>query len=295
MPAPSESIWGSINTCFEIGLEIYQIYCELTKTGEKTNGITIPAEKAKEILSKEALAQGVEKDGFYYFESPNQILAPLFELLKSAKINDKDFINSIGGLEGIERAGKAGNPEYFGSLPLPQPNVPFDNLPVSLPETERTVKEIRSGLSVVKDEEHRFFVAVHKTLAERDLTAAALRHGDQIDDFYFFGAIACAIPIFELARKYPEIETAIRNRESMEQTIITKAPDYAAEWNAKHAEPGEEIKRNGSIPIMFLQEHYDFEADRTRTDVADFIEKERAQENDMDSGFEPYDEEDEIE
>jgi len=296
MPAPHESIWGSINTCFEIGIEIYQLFCK-AQNGENKSGISIPIDRAKEILSEKALSLGAEKDGFIHFESPNQILAPLFELLKSAAITDEDVNKTFGNLAELEQLIKAVTPEYMGSLPLPDAEAAFDKLTVELspPESERTVKEIRSGLSIVKDEENHFFVAVHKTLAERDLTPTALKYADRLDDFYFYGAIACAIPIYELARKYPEINDIVRNNESLIQTMVTKAPNYVADWNANHAEPGEKIKPNGSIPMMFLQEHYDFEADRTRTAVADFIEKEKAHEREADTGFEQLDEEWELE
>jgi len=282
VPAPHESIWGSINTCFEIGIEIYQLFCK-AQNGDTKSGFALPVDKAKELLSEKALSLGTEKDGFIYFESPNQILAPLFELLKSAAITDEGVIKAAGSLEHIEQMGKAAVPEYFGNLPL------------SLSESEKTVKEIRSGLSIIKDEENRFFVAVHKTLAEHDLTPAARQFGDQIDDFYFYGAIACAVPIFELARKYPEINDFVVNRESLIQTMVSKAPNYVAEWNAGHAEPWEQIKPNGSIPMMFLQEHYDFEAESTRNAVADYIEAEKANELEADTGFEQFDEEWELE
>jgi len=294
MPAPHESIWGSINTCFEIGIEIYQLFCK-AQNGDTKSGFALPIDKAKELLSEKALSLGTEKDGFIYFESPNQILAPLFELLKSVAITDEGVIKAAGDIANLEQIGKAAVPEYFGNLPLPQADVPFDNLPVSLPDNEKTVKEIRSGLSIIKDEENHFFVAVHKTLAERDLTPTALQFGDRIDDFYFYGAIACAIPLYELARKYPEINDFVVNRESLMQTMVSKAPNYVSEWNADHAEPGEQIKPNGSIPMMFLQEHYDFEAENTRNAVADYIEAEKANEREADTGFEQMDEEWELE
>jgi hypothetical protein len=293
MAAPVDSVWGSINTCLEIGLEIYQLYCECCVSGEKKCGITLPADKANEILSEKALSQGVEQDGFIYFESPNRFLAPLFELLKSAKINDQDFINSVGGIDGVEQSGRAANPEYFGSLPLPDYDIPFDaNSYVKSNRNEVIINEIRSGLSIVKNDELRFVISVHKTLAERDLTAEALRYSHQEDDFYIFAPCSCAIALHELSIKYPEINEAIRHRESMVQTIITEYPNYAEYWNNNHAEQGEKIKPNGSLSMMFLQEHYDFEADRTQTAVSEFIENERARE--LDNGFEPYDEELEI-
>lgn len=61
MSAPHDSIWGSINTCFEMGLEIYKIF------GKGGDGVAIPTDKAKELLSEKALSQGTEKDGFIYF------------------------------------------------------------------------------------------------------------------------------------------------------------------------------------------------------------------------------------
>jgi len=228
MAAPHESIWGSINTCFEIGIDIYQIFCT-SQNGENKSGIMLPVDRAKELLSDEALSLITEKDGFAYIEN------------------------------------------------------------------NATLKEIRSGLSIIKDEQSRFCIAVHSTLAERDLTLNAQQFGNKIGDFYYYGITDCAIPIYELARKYPEISDIVLNRESLEQTIISKAPDYADYWNANHAKPGEEIKPNGSIPMMFLQEHYDYEAASTRCAAADFIHTENTNEHDAISGFEQFDEEWELE
>ena len=155
MPRPQESIWGSINTCLEIGIEIYRLFCK-TANGENKDGIAIPIDKAKEILPVKALSAGIEKDGFIYFESPDQILIPMFELLKSAAITNDDFIKESGDLESIENSGKVSVPEYFGKFPPPQTS------------TNATVTEIRNGAYMIKAGQD-FQIALHNGLAYHDI------------------------------------------------------------------------------------------------------------------------------
>ena len=177
--------------------------------------------------------------------------------------------------------------DNFGKLPLPPTDIPFINQLIPNPYNNKTVKEIRSGFSIITNEDHRFFVAVHKELAEKDLTARALHFATEKEsDFYYYGGISCAIPLCELSLKYPEINDFVLNRDSLIQTIVTKAPNYAEYWNIEHAKPGQEIKPNGSMPMMFMQEHYDYEAENTREAVTDFVQE--------DNGFEQSDEELEI-
>ena len=268
MAKPQESIWGNINTCAEIGIEVYRLVCRDSK-GQMKTGIAIPADRAKDVLSEKALALGTVQNGFVSYEAPDKTLVPLYELMKAGGITDRHIAHRLRDLEALERNGKASVPEYFGCLPLPQTEFPRGYL--GKPDTEgRTVSEIRSGLSIIKDKEHHLYIAIHEALAFRNLSSEARKLSEKVDGFYLFDSISCAIPLRELALHYPEVNDIIVNRESLEQTIVSKAQNYVVFWNSERAGPGDEIKANGSIPMMFLQEHLDFEADATRNAVSEF-------------------------
>ena len=56
-----ESIWGNINTALEIALNIYVIVAT-DENGVEREGIMVPKDKAKEILSDKAISMA-EQDG----------------------------------------------------------------------------------------------------------------------------------------------------------------------------------------------------------------------------------------
>ena len=67
MQPQGDSIWGNINLCIEIALNIYYL------CGEKGEGIVIPKEQAEKDFSPETVAAGKESDGictvlFVYIE-----------------------------------------------------------------------------------------------------------------------------------------------------------------------------------------------------------------------------------
>ena len=58
MQPQGDSIWGNINLCIEIALNIYYL------CGEKGEGIVIPKEQAEKDFSPETVAAGKESDGY---------------------------------------------------------------------------------------------------------------------------------------------------------------------------------------------------------------------------------------
>ncbi len=61
MQPQGDSIWGNINLCIEIALNIYYL------CGEKGEGIVIPKEQAEKDFSPETVAAGKESDGYLYY------------------------------------------------------------------------------------------------------------------------------------------------------------------------------------------------------------------------------------
>jgi hypothetical protein len=276
MTAPHESVWGSINTCFEIGLEIYRLFCT-GDNGEKKDGIAIPIDRATELLSDNTLAYGTETDGFIYFENPDEAGVPLHRLLKAGAVTKEDFIKKAGELGNIENLGRVAIPEHYGALPFPQP------------AAGETVRTLCNGVTLIKGE-HDFRVAVHKSLAGYELSCLgydsyeAGGYYTEQGDFAVYGRDSCAVPLFELSLLHDEINDVIVDRESLEQTLAEKFPDYVTYWNDMPAHKGIDINPNGSLPSMFLQEHYDYEAENTRNEVSAFREA-RAREIEAEHGL----------
>jgi len=256
---PNGSIWGSINSCIEIGLEIYQLCCKDESGGEK-KGIAIPVDKAKSILSGKALAYGVEKDGFIYFKNSDKLLAPLFELLKSASITDKGYIDRIGDIKGVEAQGKKRLPEFFGEfielpsdVPLPpEPLVTQEQRETIECEEKKTAKELVKGLWLVDGNGFR----VNKAYAHDNLSQAAIELAEDGDTYIYYENSFAAIPLFELSKKEEAVKNVIVSEESLRATLCSDFPEYVKEYN-KSALPGAKIN-NADVPLnMFMQKHLD--------------------------------------
>ena len=241
MSAPHDSIWGSINTCVEIGIEIYQL---LGKSGD---GIAIPTDKAKELLSKKALAQGTEKDGFIYFESPNKSMVAAYELIKNNKITDKGFIDEIGGLKSIEADGPLIAPEYFGEFALP-----------AIYENE-SLEQIANGVLLISDA-NCAFLAVHKTLANYELSLIAEEFGRKKDDDYlYYDTTTAAIPLFELSQTNEVVKDIVISDESLRATLCNNFNTYVTVYNSEFAKD-KPIENADAPTCMFLQKQLDFAA-----------------------------------
>jgi hypothetical protein len=122
-----QGVWGSINTCFEIGLEILRLMAttgamkgvlESTEVEQITDGvllmsndkeilIAVKNDTAKESLSETAVSYGEEK-GDYIIYNGAAAAIPLYELSRNNE-SVRDFIVSEESL----RATLCGNyPEY---------------------------------------------------------------------------------------------------------------------------------------------------------------------------------------
>ncbi|MGN0305567.1 MAG: hypothetical protein ACI4DN_01575 [Lachnospiraceae bacterium] len=61
MQPQGESIWGNINLCIEIALNIYYLL------GERGEGIAIPKDHASQYFSPETVLAGKEKGEYLYY------------------------------------------------------------------------------------------------------------------------------------------------------------------------------------------------------------------------------------
>ena len=77
---PTTSIWGTINSCVEIALNIYMIVAQDEK-GKGHTGIMARKDTAKQTLSKEAIEKAKEKGEWLYFDEEVKDI-PMYEILK---------------------------------------------------------------------------------------------------------------------------------------------------------------------------------------------------------------------
>ncbi len=70
------SIWGNINLCVEIALNIYYI------VGDKGEGIAIPKEHAGDNFSHKTVAAGRELEGCLYYPKGETMDMPLYEMMQ---------------------------------------------------------------------------------------------------------------------------------------------------------------------------------------------------------------------
>ena len=76
MQPQGESIWGNINLCIEIALDIYFMI------GENGEGIVVPKERAEEVFSEKTVEAGKEADGCLYYPKGDTMEMPLYEMMK---------------------------------------------------------------------------------------------------------------------------------------------------------------------------------------------------------------------
>ena len=99
---------------------------------------------------------------------------------------------------------------------------------------------------------------------------------------------AAAIPLYELSRTNEGVRDYIVSEESLRATLCGNYPEYVKTHNMS-APPGERIEDADAPPCLFLQKQLDNEADKTRSEVADF---QQARAHESEHGFErlPYEE-----
>jgi len=76
MQPQGESIWGNINLCIEIALDIYFMI------GENGEGIVVPKERAEEVFSEKTVEAGKEADGCLYYPKGDTMEMPLYEMMQ---------------------------------------------------------------------------------------------------------------------------------------------------------------------------------------------------------------------
>lgn len=271
---PSVSIWGTILSCVEIALNVYQI------VAVNGAGLMIPSNKAEELLGGKALFQGKAQDGYLHFEKDSLgEQAAAYELIKNGHVTDPEIIEKYGTPEDIEADGKFLNPEYFGGLPEPE-ETPWGTLTIKTP--------IDNGVFFLSADS-RSGIAVHKTVAEYCLSDYSRDENcGEKGGYYFYDLNKdAAIAMFELSASHPKVLDLITSWESLMHTLATEFSGYTDYWNSQ-ASHDTMIYDVPAPSFMFLQRHLDEAAKRPVMESAS-----EDQETEADNFFEradPFDE-----
>lgn len=238
---PQESIWGNINTCIEIALNIYYVI------GKKGNGIMIPTDKAKQTLSEKALALGEEADGYLHYPEGGTMDIPMYEVLqKRVATCDKLKTQAMAQMKEIERDGKLRFTEYFGEY------VPPDNTPFGAVEK---LHKVRNGIYFVNSPEGKSF-AVHESVADYYMSPLSPEFAVRQGEYLFYDLTTCAVALNELKKVFPEVSEKIVSEDSLYSTLNTNFPDYVKLYNDM-VDKDEHIPQVEAPTTMFLQQHLD--------------------------------------
>ena len=246
---PNTSIWGTVLSIAEIGLNIYKIVAENGK------GIMIAEDEAKKALSDEAAAQGEHADGYiHYAENSPGEQAAASELIKNGQITDPEVIDQYGTPDTIE-AKERFLSEYFEALPEPG----------SIPEAWGTQKEttpIGIGVCFLTCE-HGGGIAIHENVALLVMSdySSVEDYLTQGDYRYYDLNKGAAIAIHELSASYPKALDLITSWDSLMHTLAVEFPAYTAYWNI-NSSPDNMITDMPAPSFMFLQRHLDEAADQ---------------------------------
>lgn len=262
------SIWGNINTCIEIALNIYYIYAE---HGE---GIAISKEKAEAALSEKGVKAGIEEDGFLYYGKDDTMDIPLYEILKKRlETSHRLEEQIIKQMKELEQHGHISLPDYFGECPPPA--------------VEGTVDQVRNGIYFVEYDNTTQF-AVEKTVAENFLSPLAFDYGEEKDGYLYYSLDKCAIPLYELKSIFRECQECITSEVNLISTLCERYPYYRDAFNAL-VSPEEQIPESCAEPGNFIRQQREVEE-------APIYEEETAMEEasgleeygeSVDYGFEP--------
>ena len=246
---PNASIWGTILSCIEIGLNIYQV---VALNGE---GLMVKSDDIEDRLGWSVI-KGETKDGYVHFDKGSAgEQAAAYELIKRGHITDPEVIEQYGTPEEIEANGEYTDPAYFGSLPEPG----------GIPDHWGAPKEttpIDNGVYFVAGE-HGSGIAVHTKVAFHVMSDYAQDEDFLKLDKYRFYALdkEAAIAVFELSGSHPKVLDLITSWESLMHTLAAEFPDYTQFWN-DNSEPEYMITDTPAPSFMFLQRHLDEAAAR---------------------------------
>ena len=236
MQPQGDSIWGNINLCIEIALNIYYL------CGEKGEGIVIPKEQAEKDFSPETVAVGKESDGYLYY--PKGEAMEMFRQEMLQKRSDMVKKMELAVTEQMEAVREGGQTAALARFQDIEP-------PGGRGENEKC---IWNGIYILDGEEPQ--IAIHERVAEAFLTPYACEFGRRENGYFYYTLQSAALPLYELKEVFPECQEIIISEESLYATICTHYPAYRERYNALVAQ-GQQIPQIDAPVNLFLQEQLD--------------------------------------
>ena len=240
---PTTSIWGTINSCVEIALNIYMIVVQ-DENGKEHTGIMARKDTAKQTLSKEAIEKAKEKGEWLYFDEEVKDI-PMYEILQKRVALCKQIENEARReLEEIRKNGKCSLTDYIGecSPPAEEENCKKEDM-----------KKIRNGMYFIKYKQEMKF-AIHKEVAQSYLSTFGIEFGEKKGDYYIYDLTTSAIPLYELKNIFEEVNSLIISEESLYSTLNQKFPMYTNHYNMLYSKDSQEEyripKKNGPIDLF---------------------------------------------
>lgn len=269
MQPQGESIWGNINLCIEIALNIYYI------AGEKGEGIMVPREYAKETFSEKTVAAGEESEGYLYYPKGETMDMPLYEMMQKREAMARKMEIAVAGqMEAIRERGQEAVSALFEGMEPPE-------------HTGDNLKRIREGIYITGGEEPQ--LVIHERAAEHFLSPYACEFGRNENGYFHYTLQSAAIPLYELRGVFPKCRELIVSEESLCATICTHYPAYREEYNAVVPKE-EQIPQTGAPENLFLQEQLDRAQTAEEAGREEISAEEEANEDDygeqVDYGFE---------
>lgn len=185
MQPQGDSIWGNINLCIEIALNIYYL------CGEKGEGIVIPKEQAEKDFSPETVAAGKESDGYLYYPKGEAMEMFRQEMLQKRLVMIKKM--ELAATEQMEAVRKGGQEAALARFQDIEP--PGDR--------EENKKRIWNGIYILNGEEPQ--VAVHERIAEAFLTPYACEFGRRENGISIIPCKVQALPLYDLKGVVPDV------------------------------------------------------------------------------------------
>lgn len=221
-----ESIWGTINSCVEIALDIYMIIAK-DANGIEHSGIMARKDTAEKNLSPKAVSMA-EQDGGWLCYDENTKDIPVYEVLQRKMAACKRAEAAImQQIEEIRRDGKVSLSDYFGEC----------RPPVETPHGEAVdLLPIRNGIYFTQDN-HEMLFAVHEAVADNYMSPAAAEFGQRHGEYLYYDLMASAIPISELKNVFTETEALVMSEDSLYATLNHRFQAYVSQYN--HCMPEE--------------------------------------------------------
>lgn len=270
-PPQGESIWGTINTCVEIALNVYMIVA-VDGQGIEREGVMIRKNAVKDTLSEKAAGMGREDGDWLCFDEDRKDI-PMYEVLqRRMALCRKMEAVVMKQMEEIRRDGKLSLTDYFGecALPVETPAGKVDDM-----------LHVRNGIYMTQDGESMKF-AVHEAVADNFMSPMAAECGSRQGDYLFYDTTSSAVMLNELKNVFDEVSALVISEDSLYATLDRNFPAYKQLYNA--CVPKEEQIPEADAPTeLFLAVQLEMARDREEQESWP-VEEERPEEMEEEFG-----------